>query len=154
VYQQLNGMYRVEWMQQHFQYYDIQCLDVIQLPRAPVDYLAYENALASNPLRRWELTNTRYLFAPTAMLEPFNQQIDPVQKRFRLVTEFEIAPKPGVMNPSAYEQLTAVVNTNGPGGLFEFTGALPRAKLYANWRNTTNDQATLAELASPNFVAA
>lgn len=41
--------------------------------------------------------------------------------------------------------------TNGVYALIEFTGALPRAKLYANWQVNTNDQATLKELASPAF---
>jgi hypothetical protein len=141
-------------MQHHFQYYNIQCLDVVQMPREPVDYVAYETALSANPLRHWELTNTRYLLAPTAMLDPLNQQIDPGQKRFRIATEFEIIPKPWVVNPTAYEHMTAVQSTNGPCALFEFTGALPRAKLYTNWRVNTNDQATLAELASPSFAPA
>jgi hypothetical protein len=154
VYQQLNGVYRVEWMQQQFQYYNIQCLDIVQMPREPVDLLAYEGALSPNPLRRWELTNTRYLFAPTAMLEPLNQQIDPAQKRFRILSQFEIEPKPGVANPTSYEQLTAVPSTNGPCALFEFSGTLPRAKLYTHWLAETNDQSTLTNLASPSFVPA
>jgi hypothetical protein len=154
VYQQLNGVYRVEWMQQQFQYYNIQCLDIVQMPREPVDLLAYEGALAVNPVRRWELTNTRYLFAPTAMLEPLNQQIDPVQRRFRILTQFEIEPKPGVANPTSYEQLTAILSSNGPCALFEFTGALPRAKLYTHWLVDTNDKSTLTNLASVSFAPA
>jgi hypothetical protein len=47
--------------------------------------------------------------------------------------------------------LTGVPDTNGPFALFEFTGALPRAKLYANWQVSTNDQAALDQLASPSF---
>ena len=35
--------------------------------------------------------------------------------------------------------------------MFDFTGALPRAKLYANWTVNTNDQATLTTLASADF---
>ena len=33
----------------------------------------------------------------------------------------------------------------------EFTGALPRAKLYTNWQVVTNDQAALARLVDPAF---
>ena len=50
--------------------------------------------------------------------------------------------------------MTAVADTNGPCALFEFTGALPRAKLYSNWQVSTNDQATLQRLADPSFVPA
>ena len=32
---------------------------------------------------------------------------------------------------------------NGTYALIEFTGALPRAKLYSHWQVSTNDTATL-----------
>jgi hypothetical protein len=35
--------------------------------------------------------------------------------------------------------------------LFEFTGVLPRAKLFANWEANTNADANLRRLASPEF---
>jgi len=60
-------------------------------------------------------------------------------------------PKPGITHPTKLEELTAVLNTNGPFALFEFTGALARAKLYSNWQVSTNDQAALDELARPAF---
>jgi uncharacterized membrane protein YfhO len=40
---------------------------------------------------------------------------------------------------------------NAPYALFEFTGALSRATLFSNWKVSTNDQATLEEMASPDF---
>ncbi len=151
MYLQFKGLYGVEWMQHHFPYYNIQSLDIIQMPRRPVDYVAFEKALGKTPLRRWELTNTRYLLGPAALLEMFNSQPDPGQQRFRIVTRFDMAPKPGVMNPTAYEQITANINTNGQFAIFEFKGALPRAKLYANWQVSTNDQATLDQLSDKAF---
>jgi hypothetical protein len=59
--------------------------------------------------------------------------------------------KPGITQPTRLEELTAVANENGPYALFEFTGALPRAKLYASWQVNTNDQANLKTLADLNF---
>ena len=64
-----NQLYDIEWKQQLFQYYNIQSLDIVMMPRAPVDYVAFEKALffdgTTNTLhhltRRWQLTNTRYL---------------------------------------------------------------------------------------------
>ena len=44
-----------------------------------------------------------------------------------------------------------MLNENGRYALFEFTGALPRAKLYANWLVNTNDQTNLKTLADLNF---
>jgi hypothetical protein len=49
------------------------------------------------------------------------------------------------------EELTAVPDENGDYALFEFTGALPRVKLYSNWQVNTNDDATLKTLADKNF---
>ena len=59
------------------------------------------------------------------------------------------------------EELTAVPSEDNVNGkyttfckdlaLIEFTGALPRAKLYSNWQVSTNDAATLKLLADKNF---
>ena len=123
------------------------------MPRAPVDYVAFESALffdgTTNTLhrltRRWQLTNTRYLLGAAGFLDVLNQQIDPIQHRFRIVARFDIAPKPGIQNPSGLDlaELTAVIKPDGQYAVFDFTGALPRAKLYANWQVSTNDPATL-----------
>jgi len=152
-------LYRIEWMQHHFPYYNIQCLDIIQMPRMPEDLKSYLEALSprgtadSAPLlaRRWELSNTRYLLGPAGYLEVMNQQIDPVQHRFHFVERFEVVPKPGILQPQRLEELTAVPNENGRYALIEFTGALPRAKLYATWQVNTNDQANLKTLADRQF---
>jgi len=151
IYSQLNELYRIEWMQHLFLYYNIQCLDIIQMPRVPEDIAAYEGALAAVPVRRWELTNTRYLLGPTAVLDALNEKIDPGRKRFRAVTQFDITPKPEVNNVTRYEHLTAALNTNGQCALIEFTGALPRAKLFSQWEVSTNDTETLSKLANPEF---
>ena len=155
----LDQVDRIEWMQHHFPYYNIQCLDLIQMSRMAEDLKTYLEALsprgtqASAPLfsRRWQLSNTRYLLGAAGYLDVMNQQLDPVQKRFRIVQRFEIAPKPGILNPQRLEELTAVPADNGRYALFEFTGALPRAKLYANWQVSTNDPANLKTLVDVNF---
>jgi hypothetical protein len=151
-------LYRIEWAQHHFPYYNIQSLDKIQMPRMPADLEAYEMSLAPRSedaaylmARRWELTNTRYLLGYADYLDVLNERLDPVQHRFRIVQRFDLMPKPGVDQPTQLEQLTAVVSKNGGCALFEFTGALPRAKLYSNWQVNTNDDATLKTLASTNF---
>jgi hypothetical protein len=84
-------------------------------------------------------------------LDVLNQQIDPLQHRFRIAARFHIEGKPGIPNPASYEELTAVITPEGEYAVFDFTGALPRAKLYTNWIVSTNDEATLTNLASANF---
>jgi hypothetical protein len=162
-------LYGIEWTQHHFPYYNIQSLDIIQMPRMPVDLLAYREALRLDIkqnetgqyvldettfpklTRQWELSNTRYLLGPAAFIDLFNSQFDPGKHRFSIVQRFDVLPKPGITQPTRLEELTAVANENGPYALFDFTGALPRAKLYANWQVNTNDQANLKTLADPNF---
>ncbi len=158
-YSLFTQLYDIEWLQQIFQYYNVQSLDVIMNPRAKEDYLAFENALffdhTTNTVhrltRRWQLTNTRYLLGPAPFLDLLNQQIDPVQRRFRIVERFDIVPKPGIVNPTGLDELTAEVAPDGHYAVFDFTGALPRAKLYTHWQVNTNDQATLKDLGSPTF---
>jgi hypothetical protein len=154
-------LYNIEWSQQLFPYYNIQSLDVIQMSRMPENLAAYQTALspqgtpdtAYRVARHWALTNTRYLLGPTAFLDVLNQQLDPEQHRFRIVQRFSVVPKPGIENPTQYSELTAVPAENGDCAIFEFSGALPRAKLYSQWQVSTNDDATLQTLASVNFDA-
>jgi hypothetical protein len=145
---QLSGFYGIEWMQHHFQYYDIQALDDVQRPREAPDFRAYERGvLATVPFRHWELTNTKYFLAPNALGPSL------AQMGFVPVLGFSIQPKPDATEPLvSYEQMMAVPTTNNPQyAIFEFTKALPRAQLYSNWQINTNDDATLNLLASPGF---
>jgi hypothetical protein len=151
-------LYRIEWAQHHFLYYNIQSLDLVQRPRVPADEEAYESALAPRSAdtfylmaRRWQLTNTRYLLGPAGFLEVLNEQLDPLQHRFRIVQRFDVLPKPGIQQLTKLEEMTAVPSDNGACALFEFTGALPRAKLYFHWQISTNDSAALKTLASAAF---
>ncbi len=155
-------LYRIEWMQHHFPYYNIQSLDVVQRPRLPADLEAYARALDFDGTpdsvyriaRHWQLTNTRYLLGPVGFLDVLNEQLDPSQHRFRIVQRFSVTLKPDVQQfHQRLEELTAVPNDNGDYALFEFTGALPRAKLYSQWQISTNDTVTLQNLASTNFDA-
>jgi hypothetical protein len=179
------GLYAIEWVQQLFPYHNIQSLDLVMRPRVGSDLQLYEENFL--PIsedktyllpRHWQLTNTRYLLGPAGYLDVLNQQLDPQQHRFRIARRFAIEPKPGIEHVTKLEELNAVPDDNGPYALFDFTGALPRAKLYSNWQlpmndNTavggltktnlgadgwallqqagTNDFLTLKELASPNF---
>lgn len=152
-------LYRIEWMQHHFPYYNIQCSDIIQSSRVASDLATYDMALPALPmpapaylyLRRWELTNTRYFFGPANYVDLLNNQIDPVQRRFHYAQRFNVVPKPGIDNPMWPEQLTAVTNTNGDYALIEFTAALPRAKLYSDWQVNTNNSDTLKTLTAEDF---
>ncbi|HXB60408.1 MAG TPA: hypothetical protein VNU95_12615 [Candidatus Acidoferrales bacterium] len=186
------NLYRIEWMQHHFPYYNVQCSDIIQSPRVASDLAAYDLALAPTPTtsylvaRKWQLSNTSYLLGPSAYLDSINEQLDPEHHRFQIVQRFNIVAKPGVdveqlqqkMQQGIFEgeKLTAVPDASGDYALFQFTGALPRAKLYTDWQTNTladfqnfttkslddkattvfddvgtNGYLTLAKLTSPGF---
>ncbi len=177
------GIYGIEWSQQHFPYYNIQSLDVIQMPRVPENVLAYWGTFHPSAedkislfARRWELTNTRYLLGAAGFLNVLNTQLDPGKGRFHIAQRFDVIAKPGVTQATSYEQLTVTPSPDGDLALFDFTGVLPRVKLYANWQTNsladiknfttnglrvdelktlatigTNDFLTLKELASPAF---
>jgi hypothetical protein len=157
--QQLEGVYGIEWSQHLFLYFDIQSLDLVQMPRMPADLETFERTMffRGTPdtlhlvTRRWELTNTRYFLGVAEFLPILNTGLDANKGRFRIVTRFNIVQKPGVTRATQYSDLTAVASPEGTYALFEFTGALPRAQLYSNWQVNTNDQATLEKLASPAF---
>jgi len=62
-----------------------------------------------------------------------------------------VIPKPGITQPTGLEELTAMPSDDGDLALIEFTGALPRAKLYSNWQVDTNDQAVFENSHRPEF---
>src|SRR3989441_2094239 len=116
------------------------------MPRTPEFDLAYIKAFrpSSNTKlfscgRLWELTNTRYLLGMTAFIDLLNKQVDPIKQRFRVHDTFNVVPKPGINVATRLEELTAVLEPNGQFALLEFTGALPRAKLFPSWKVITND---------------
>jgi hypothetical protein len=140
----LGDVYALEWIQHAFRYHDIQALEVVQLPRAPIDYMEFKTALQGNPVREWELTNTRYVFALAPLLEAMNQQLDGGRGRFRLHTAFELSQGPS-------GNIVVRTNAEGPYALLEFSGALPRVMLYDRWRSGVEDEEALGLLASPQF---
>lgn len=152
----IQNLYQIEWLQHLFPYHNIQSLDIPQEPRVAADNAAYRAAFrgtnAALILREWELTNTRYLIGLSGELVNFlNQRFDPEKKRFRLHTAFEVEPKPTAPRQPQLEDLTAVIKPDGHFALIEFTGALPRAGLYAQWQVATNDEAALQRLADLSF---
>jgi hypothetical protein len=135
----------------------------------PKDLAAFEGAFfahgsptMSRLARRWQLTNTRYLLGPATLLSSLNEELDPVRHRFHIVRTFDFLPaRPdfgsaatsffGAPRRTPLDEAMAVFNTNGAYAIFEFAGALPRARLYAHWQVSTNDPATLEQLSSPDF---
>lgn len=142
----------------------------IELPAASamIDGDGFKQALAHR-LRQWELNGVRYLFCLSgspkfsekvramfaAAIKPLyehamNATLDPVKRRFRTVAG--LSPINGQeMRADGSYNTVLVPSTNGTVSLVEFTGALPRAKLYADWLVDTNDASAHQLLFSPGF---
>jgi hypothetical protein len=146
-----------QWLQHHFQYYNVQAIEPVQMPRTPDLDEKYYKALFPNQSmavvpRLWELTNTRHLIGDKNFIAQLMQSLEPGRQRWRVAMSFDMTPKPGVPIESAtLDDLTWVENPNGRFAIVEFTGALPRAKLYPAWQNITDDAAALRELTSATF---
>lgn len=147
------------WLQTLFQYYNIQSLEPVQMPRTPELDDNYFRALAPGQgrppgifIRMWELTNTRYLMGDKETILSFFQALEPGKQRARVVLTFDATLKPGA-NPQGPrpEDIVWVQNEGGRFGIVEFTGALPRVFLAPSWRENVTDEQALAELASPAF---
>ena len=133
------------WLQHQFPYYNISSLDVIQMPRRKKEDEAFIKQFS--PQRLWELTSTRYLLGMTNYLAVLNQQLDPGQERFQIVSRFDF----DVSNATKLENIAVVEDSSGEFGIIEFTGALPKAKRYTDWIVLTNQQAALGRLADPQL---
>jgi hypothetical protein len=127
--------------------------------------------------RHWELSNTKYLLGamvtqlPTGNVDTLsflNGGLDPAQKRFRIADRFDLIPKPEVAVPNTIsaeqfvnyltmsgrsDLVSAQFSPNGQYAIFEFTGALPRAKLYSNWQLPMNDKTAVGGLTKTNLGA-
>ena len=155
-----------EWLENQFQYFNIQSLDISQMPRVPELEVAFFGALGlldnqnNLPLvaRLWQLTNTRYILGSKDVVDQLNGMVDPVQKRIRVKMPFSLGLKPGVGAPDAstatadlVQLLTASPSESGPFAVLEFTGTLPRAKFYTDWQAGLDNARVLQRLRAPDF---
>ncbi len=145
---QFMGEYGAQWKQHQFPYYNIQNLDIIQEPRASIENTRYREALAQGGIQSYirmlRLTNTRYLLAlGDPFLPPLNELKGAAPGEFRAVMYLGMEQRGEFVAPT--------VDTNSPLALIEYTGVLPRAKLYSNWEVVGDDTAVLARLANLAF---
>src|SRR5579884_3374571 len=140
--------YNNDWKQHLFPLYNIQCAEVVQEPRMPVDKAMYLNFFPPNNLLRFfQFSNTRYLLGMTEMFK----QVDPQGKTFKIIKTFDMVPKVSDPDPQHPADWHAELKPDGHLAVIEYLDALPRAKLYSNWEIKTNDIATLQTIAPPSF---
>ncbi len=122
----------------------------------PADPLWYWVTQSGPAARLWRLTNTRYIFADTHLVDVLNLFTMPTNS-FRAVLRLDMKDasgnyymKPGVTQVEDAGDMAIKTNSQGALALIEDTRALPRAKLFANWQ-VLEDSATLQKLASQQF---
>ena len=150
----LRQLYRIEWMQHQFPYYNVQSFDVVEMPRMPVDFAAFlaeQTNGIQHQVRAWQLTSTRYVLGPANFDTMMSEQNFLPPSALATAGRFEIERKPGVLSATTPDQLTAQWQDNGRFALFDYTNALPRAKLYSNWQINPDDKAVLKEIFSPQY---
>ncbi|HEV2319844.1 MAG TPA: hypothetical protein VGV18_08850 [Verrucomicrobiae bacterium] len=150
-------LYKGEWIQQQFPFYNIQTFETVEMSRIPQDFSAFtkliNTTLPSQPLlhfaRACQLTDTRYIIGPADFANLWNRQLPNLP--LDLVTRFGLELKPGITHATNLDQIAAVPETYGNFGLFDMAASLPRAKLYSRWEINTNNTDVLSRLFSPQF---
>jgi hypothetical protein len=144
------------WIENDYPFNDIESLEIDQAPRMATlesDYLNHFVLVSDSDLspatRLWRLTNTRYILAGADWESKLNQRGQP-RDSFRTVMRLNVVPKHGIDQPEDPGDMTVQIESNGPVALYEFTAALPRAKLYADWK-VANDATALQLLSSAAF---
>jgi hypothetical protein len=144
------------WLENDYPYNDIESLEIDQAPRMPLldssylgDFLVRNNTNLAPATRLWQLTNTRYIFADARLEQALNLLGEP-KNSFRTIMRLNMIVKPGLTQVEDAGDMTVKTDPQGTLALIEFTNALPRAKLFANWR-IMGDPAALQTLASPQF---
>ncbi len=152
--QLIQQVYGLDWLQHLFPYYNIQSTDVVQDPRPSADNEQYRAAfqaadqltLLQRRIRQWELTSTRYFVTLSGIEGLINQQLDNNRNRFQLHQGFQF------YQDREDGPILTSTNGTGPFAIVEFTGALPKASLLAEWEIIPDPQLTLQRLVDPNFI--
>ena len=146
-----------EWLQHQFQFYKIQSLDIIQMPRVPELDKAFLEAFQARSnddlpriARLWQLTNTRFILGEAGFIDYLNRA-DSSGEGFKISQRFDIGLKNPNNQPTSLEDFTSLLSTNGRYAIFDFEGAMPRAALVNQWMVETNDTLALQRLTDPGF---
>jgi hypothetical protein len=150
-------LYKTEWMEQQFPYNNIQTFDVVEMPRVPEDFAAFQKALNKETgpaslfryARAYQLTNTRYILGPANFGDFWNSHVP--QMPLQPLLRFNTTPKPGILLATNIDQITAIADPLGIYAVFQLPAALPRAKLYTHWQVDSNEPDVLNQMFSTNF---
>lgn len=138
-----DGFYN-HWLTLLFPYHDVQTIEVAQMPRMPVAYQNYLNAVGRNPTRHWELGAVGFILAP----EPVWGQIQSnpeLRGRFALEWAYNVFPNRGGVRVAG-----GTPTHPGQHVVLRHLVPHPRAALIQGWE-VVEDEVALRRLADPRI---
>lgn len=139
-----DGFYNF-WLTYLFPYHHILTMNVTQMPRMPVDYKRYMEAIRGHPLRYWQLSAVGFVLAPAQVWGQI--QNDPAMKdAFDIVFAYNVAPA-----EMGVTVIPATPSVPGQHVILRLKKPAPRFALIAGWQKAEDDEA-LRQMAAPDFV--
>ncbi|MDD5679361.1 MAG: hypothetical protein PHW60_15440 [Kiritimatiellae bacterium] len=139
-----DGFYNF-WLTYVFPYYHILSLNVTQMPRMPVDYQRYMEALGRHTLRYWQLSAVGFVLAPATVWTQI--QNDPAMKdAFDIIFAYNVAQA-----EMGVKVVPATPAAPGQHVVLRLKMPAPRFALIAGWQNAGDDEA-LRQMASSDYV--
>jgi len=139
-----DGFYNF-WLTYVFPYYHILTMNVTQMPRMPLEYKRYLEAVGGHALRYWQLSAVGYILAPAQIWGQI--QGDPIMKdAFEIVYAYNVAP--AAMGVTV---ISATPTAPGQHVVLRLKKPNPRFALIAGWQKAEDDEA-LRQLAASDFV--
>ncbi|MFH1476704.1 MAG: hypothetical protein ABIH24_04315 [Verrucomicrobiota bacterium] len=139
-----DGFYNF-WLTYVFPYYHILTMNVTQMPRMPVDYKRYLEAVGRHALRYWQLSAVGYILAPAQIWGQI--QNDPTMKdAFDIVYAYNVAP-----TGMGVTVIPATPQSPGQHVILRLKKTNPRFALIAGWQKVEDDEA-LRQMAAPDFI--
>ena len=139
-----DGFYNF-WLTYVFTYYHIRTMNVTQMPRMPVDYKCYLDAVGGHALRYWQLSAVGYVLAPAQIWGQI--QNDPAMKdAFDIIYAYNVAPA-----EMGVTVIPATSQAPGQHVILRLKKPHPRFALIAGWQKAEDDEA-LRQMAAPDFV--
>jgi len=139
-----DGFYNF-WLTFVFPYHHILTMNVTQMPRMPVEYKRYMEAVGGRALRYWQLSAVGYVLAPAQLWGQI--QGDPAMKdAFEIVYAYNVAPA-----EMGVKVIPATPSAPGQHVIMRLKKPNPRFALIAGWEKAGDDEA-LQQMAAPDFI--
>ncbi|MDF7808351.1 hypothetical protein P4E94_12930 [Pontiellaceae bacterium B12219] len=116
------GIYN-QWLASDGPFHGLNLFNIWQMPRMPSEYKEFLGTVGRNQIRMWELSSVKYVAAPAAILQQFNQNPE-LGKLFKPVLNYQVPTANGMRKDI----------------LLEFKGAVPRFALYHSWQAVPQEQ--------------